>query len=572
MAFEATRVIYDVSQAILELKKLDSATKKTGNNTKKNLEKGADGLKNLEKAADKLSPKLSKTAGAFTRLAAAVGPAGIALGAVGTAFGVMAVSLLNIPDLLIRSTDEFKKLTEEIYRNLDAQNRLSDIRGSVLGRSIRDRRDELDSRKSALTQKAIQIQAAQEVGKGRVDAAKDAFKRIEAELKKSVDRQKSIQDKLKEGQDQAKIDAITSGKTEGGAVVDLSAAAKNAAFKGDLDLAQKLTDEAAERAAELGNHVFYTNQIQSAQNTINSALQNQSKEEDKKQAAFKNQLKDLQKIIAQEEKRLAILKKQKSAIEREKSNIETIGADLNVAQRGTQDAAKADEAVRTTDAFVEAMKEIIAAPKGGFEVAGQLAALPKDLLLRGAEETTGQITGVGQLTDRLIAAIKEFAADPTVDTSDKLQETAIEVDKLLSSLRRASSGRSFGGAVQPEVDRLQEILKEVFKSAPKVGTLAADAGISPDKNIREQAKIIGEEVGARLEKALSRPTTPQAIKQGTPAPNQGAALPVPGGSGIATVNVNATVKGGIIDAETTRTITDLIRKEMRKLTTEANIA
>jgi hypothetical protein len=143
MANLTTKIIYDVSDAIKNLKKLDKQAKKTGDSTEDAFDGGADSLKDFEGALTKVNPKLGGFASNLTKIAGAAGPMGVAVGAAAAAGVALVGAFAPLPDIMRDNVAMMQLFADQSQSILDQQNRISSIQDAQRSRFFRDLKDQV---------------------------------------------------------------------------------------------------------------------------------------------------------------------------------------------------------------------------------------------------------------------------------------------------------------------------------------------------------------------------------------------------------------------------------------------
>lgn len=565
---EVTKILYDVTDAIEKLRKLDKETKKTGKNSQKSFDKLGDKIDGFAGQLGKVDGRLGNLVGSFGKVARVAGPAGVAIGVVGAAAAGLAASIINVPELLRDATAELERFVRTRERARQGRDVTADLESSRTFAQLQQRDFELRARRSQITQRQVANAAEQEIARTRLQAATDSFKKIEAALKASVDRRKSILDDLKEDEAAGIVGEETQGKAAGRGTVDLIARAEQEALQGNTVLAKELLDAAKERAKELGNHVFFTSKIADAEAQIKAQLEEQVESEDDQIAKLKEQLKLALQIKEARAADLQGLQTEQAGLTRDKALLESRANDINRAKELDNASTQAVKGLTDMDTAAriaaENLKKILSPTAGETATAttDRLQALaPGGRTQRDVLDNSRVLRDIAQQVNRAVQTIATSGDRAAVDQAIALLNRAAD---RTDALRDSQPGRVLSTQNETNLQRIETAIEQGFRAGRGRAQLnlgSRDTGLTDPQEI---GRAIGERAGQDLKNVLES-RLPDA-----PEPNQGAtARPVE-----STINVTANVRGGIIDAETTRTITDLIRKELRKQTTEraSNIA
>lgn len=567
---ETTEIIYDVSQAVGELKKLGNEAEKTGKQTERGLIQGGRGLDSLGGRLGGLNRTAGSTLSSLRNLSAAAGPAGVALAGIGTAIaGIVAVAF-DLPQIFKDSAKEVQDFIRATDGIRDARDRLSNLQDAAARRDIEERSRDLNLRQASLNEQQIEIQKNEVIAKDRIESAKESFRAIERELQASVNRRKSIEDQLREGEIEARVSEAGAGTTQERSVVNLAAAAENAALEGNLELARALTEEARRRSDELGNHVFFTQRIEQAEQAIRDNLEEQVGQERRRESSLQSKLAESQQEITDLQKQIDALEEQRRSNENERRQIRADRRRLRVERAEQRDIEVFGDSLREGRAALDNLNASVNRSTTGLENFGDAASILLGALTAPVQ-TQEAVSELGAIKSDLREFLQRTSQTGiTPETAREANELRIRALQTIREQRANLGGDFSSGLIDQFVEPIQTGINQLTRLSGATER-AVDAGLDRDQSIKDASDNL-ENASSNLNRAASgiqgRPANrlPQ-----TSQPQQGLNAPAPNQTS-STINVNATVRGGIIDAETTRTITDLIRTEIRKQTTEANIA
>ena len=579
MSDVVTKILYDVTQAVTQLDKLNKKVEKSEKKAKKAFD--TKSINNYDKRLKKLAYTLGGTDFTAKGLFITLGGSAAVLGAAAGAVGALVAQMIDLDGIMkdsIKSIEGFNEATDTIQDMREALSTLGDV---AVNRDIRlaQRAVKLDQAENARQQNLVE--QARDLARKRLDIVKDELDRRDDLLSKSLKKEEDLRKRLERRTTEDPA-AGFSGPV-GKKALDLGAAARQAAFAGDLDKAEALEDAAREAGEEAGNHALFLRDQSATHDAINAAIERELSKQEQQSAKYADQVDEAQAVaqqldavIERENERLVVLRQQS----RELGAQQKI---LRVGAREAKEQQQADTGARTFEnnardfsnnvknggeTFKETVKGAASEFKRFFsgevqrrefladsERAGASAANIEKILgrvTRGEGVTAADLEGLrgdfGNLTN-IIAKLQFARSENRLTTSQ---------DRLLSRLERlqeSALGALEGASQFRDVRGDQDFIKVGIEgfTADEIRGLR-DAMIENTKALREPSK------GTKATAALD-----QAAATSTGAPQQLAA------SGPATVNVNATVKGGLIDGETAREITTLIRKELRKQTTQ-NVA
>jgi hypothetical protein len=555
-----TRIIYDVTEAIANLKKLDRQTGKTGKKTKDDFDKGSKGLKQFNDTLGKISPRAGDAAKAITNLGTKMGPLAGGLAIVGAAVAGVIAELVPYNDLMRdarKSTEEFIRTSKQASeaRNLAAQIQSAGTFAQLEGKSLEARAE-----RSRITQNQIQVAGEIESSRARLREV-DKFNRdVESKLRASIARQREIKAELGDSSGRDAISQATRGTTAGRGVLNLADRAQQEALKGNTKLAKELTEEARSRAAELGNHVLFINRIEQAEGQIKAQLQEQLKEQEAIEKSERKRLDNLKKIKEQETGRLEGLQGRQADLTRRKANLESVENDINRAKELDNAATKATTALNNWTQSLAASKkaiDVVANPDPRTQKAifqDRVKALtPGGKTQR---DVLGENRAITQLGQNIAALRDQLERDPS-SAADVATGVGRQLD-LLSALRESAQGRALSPAAQNRSVDAERAAKELLEAA-KAQRDSVEAGKGRTGTPQEIEKAVSAGAEEGLKRALSREIGRTELPDvARPSVNAGAST----GGGGGTVNVN--IQGGMLDDETMRQIEERIKRMLRE--------
>jgi hypothetical protein len=572
---EKTKVLYDVNDAIKELERLNKKVEESGDKANDSFEKGGDGANVFGKAVGRLSGPVKAAGTAIkTAVTSLASLPGVALVAVGAMAAVVA-QFIDFDGILkdsIRSIEGFNEATDTIQQTKDAFSSLGD---AAVNRDLRlaQRAVKLDQAENARAQNAVERERNR--AKQFLDITKDELSRREGLLKASIKKEQSLRDRLA---DRKTTDAAAGfGGPVGKRALDLGAAARRAAFDGDIDKAEAL-EEAAKRAAEeAGNHNLYLRDQQSTRNAINNSLERQIAKEDQTGKKLQEQVDEAQtvadaldELIDKDNQRLIVLRQQSRELGAQQKLLRTATREATETQSADQAARDFENNARDfNNAMVngnQSLKENVLSfgseLKGFFSNNAQRLGFIKDVgagaagageiervlakVARGGRVTPAEIEGIKEPVNRLTDAVAklQFAREEGRLTSGT-EKTLERMENLLGSVQGAIEAAADFRAVRGDDQAIVEGTR---------GPTGDDMRALRD-SILELNRTIG-----------GQPTRAHAAAINDQTQSVGAATPTT--QGPSNVTVNANVKGGMIDEVVTKKITDIIRRELRKQTTK----
>lgn len=569
---EKTKVLYDVNDAIKELERLNKKVEEAGDKANESFEKGGDGAGLFGKAMERLSGPVSKAGGAIkTAVTSMASLPGVALAAAAAVAAVVA-QFIDFDGILkdsIKSIEAFDEATDTIQRTKDAFSSLGD---AAVNRDLRlaQRAVKLDQAENARAQNAIERERNR--AKEFLEITKDELSRREGLLKASIKREESLRDRLTKRT--ASDAAAGFGGPVGKRALDLGAAARRAAFEGDIDKAEAL-EEAAKRAAEeAGNHNLYLRDQQSTRNAINNSLERQIAKEDQTGKNLQAQVDEakqvadaLDQLIDKDNKRLETLRQQSRELGAQQKLLRTAAREATETQTADQAARDFENNARDFNMAMrdggQSLREIVlgfgSEVKQFFSNEGQRQEFLQD--------TRTGAQGAAEI-QRILGRV---ARGETVTPADLegIREGANKLTDVVAKLQSERGQGRLSSIQQKTLERMEALLESATGAIEAGADFRAVRG--DDQAIVEGTRgPTGDDMRAlrdsilKLNDSLSQPSrgaSPLIEKQ---SQSVGASQPVQ--AAASNVTVNANVKGGLIDEEVTKKITDIIRRELRKQT------
>lgn len=537
---EKTKVLYDVSQAVKELDKLDRKVTKSGKTAEQSLKKGGEGVSRFGDLASKVNPKVSALTAKIRGLAASAGPAGVAVAAIGGSAAVAAVAFTDLGGALRNADDTLGRFNEKAARSraiLDAISSTQDARRNVA----------FEDAKDAIVAQRGQIVALQNANDIRKEAAakalsieRDKLSRLQsafdAAARKTLSAEQRLADKRAELQGSGNE---FGGQAKGRQVGSLTAKARQEAQKGNVDTAEALIERAKQLSAELGNHVFFTNQIDQANSSVLKALERDVTESKKKESALKQQASEQEQIVQGVE----------SILGKENSRTRELARQLKLLGQQTAELSRQRKFERRLQAVDQGGRELDEAQAGlRGEISSQLneSDFRKGInvltnLVKGVTDvrnlsTSGEDAAVfsdleNKITSALKVALKDNITPADVEQVGTLTN---EAAKALADVKIGLDDGTLNKFGQQFADRSQPIVDALTKFVNAGGNLGATG--------------LNESIPSA-----------QARLRGQADSNQASASRIQ-----SQITVNANVKGGAFDNDTLKQLTDTIRREVRK--------
>lgn len=570
---EKTKVLYDVNDAIKELDRLNTKVDEAGNKANQSFEKGGRGATLFGKAVDRLRGPVKAAAGTVrTAVGAIASLPGVAVAA---AAGIAAVvaQFIDFDGILrdsIKSIEAFNRATDTIQGTKDVFSSLGD---AAINRDIRFASRAVRLEQAENARQEVAIKQAQDLSERRLDIVRDELDRRERLLDASLSKEQSLRDRL--ARRQTRDAAADFGGPAGKRALDLGAAARRAAFEGDIDRAEELERAAKRAAEEAGNHNLFLRDQRSTRESINRSLEKQIQDQEKQTSTYAEQVEEaagledaLEAALEKDERRLEVLRLQRRELRAQSKLLRVAGREATETQQADQAARDFENNARDFNNALrnggQSLGEIV---KGfGSEVKRFFSNERQrqrflNLTRRGAEGAVG--------IERVLGRVNR--GEPvTAEDLEGLRESFNVLTDVVAQLQVARGEDRLSTIQERTLQRLENLLES--------GQGAIQAG-ADFREVRGEDRVIAEGTRGpsaddyralrdsilKLNDSIAEPSrstqaiNAQARSTGAPPPTQAAA---------SNVTVNATVKGGMIDEEVTRKITEIIRRELRKQTTQ----
>lgn len=580
MVDKKTKVLYDVSGAIKELEKLNKKVDESGDKANESFEKGGEGASKFDDVLKQLPPGLSSAAGQAKNLLTAIGPAGLVFGA--AAAGVLSVTanLLDLKTVLRDTTERYKGLLRAFNAIRQTREDISTFGDVAAQRDLElaQRAVRLDKADLAAAQNLVEIE--RDAAKQRLSVVRNEIRDRERIVSSGIKREEDLRKRLA---DRNRTNAADDPRFQGpGRVTRLAAAASQAAFEGNVDLAESLLDAAKAQSAELGNHAFFLRAIESANNNINRELekqiQTQAKTNQQNQQGI-DRLKELEDALAGDlkanEEKLKLILRQNRELSRQVRLIRDAALEqrnqeqADTAARGVQAGALGvtqffRQGTSSFENFNRTIDDVQQAITGGVRDQQAVDAFQANLIK--------ELKGITQLAARVNRGENVTAADFGEQT-----RSFKRISRLLEILNQAEAEDRVNESRAKDLERLNEVfgaIRQLFTEGAAFRRVRGDDTAIREGTsgpTRDDMRALRDSI-LQLKGSLDQPTragaaippSNQTTSQGAPNATTGAVA--------SNITVNANVKGGIIDAETTREITRIIRQELRKQTSAAPVA
>jgi len=545
MPREKTEVLYDVSQAEKQLKKLDKSVVKSGKTAKKSFSgEAAGGLQKFGGTISKVSPKLG---GMVSKLGGLAGSGGLIAGGFAVAGGAILATIANVVDLagalenIDARLDVINQTAERTLKLRDAASALGD---AAENRGIVEARRNLKLEKASVIRRQNEVEAARDAAKEEVFVRKAAFAEVDQAFKASVrirqSAEQKLQDKLKERTIAGALGQF-GGQPKGRQVGSLTAKAESEARKGNIDTAEALIAKAQELSGELGNHVFFTNQIEKAQGAVVRALEKDVKNAKTKEGALAQEREQLQGRVKDSEAFAVSLDKELKLILRQNRALGAATTLIKERALIAKDFQAQQEGARRVETGVRQITDITG-DIGGQAFVGQLRDQFGNAFTAVVKEFGSKLGTIGegrQSIDAILGSIggslSEAFEDGVLTPAEiqKIQENAAGVSDALSFLEKDLASGAISGALKQDVERILSLFRGI-ENLGVGGEKFVTGGGGFDTPISETGAV-----GTRQEREQE---VVRRVSQ----------------------EINVNIEGGLIDETTIEQLVDIIRREVRK--------
>jgi len=534
---KATKVLYDVSQAIKELTKLDKKVKASGSKAKKGFEEGASGASKYERALAKINPKAADMLSKASKMKVAIGGVGVAFGvATGAVVGATAAFLdfnnslrdgeAAIGDWIAAARD-IRQSFDNISAGEDAE-RAFEFLGAK--EAIAERRLQLTQLQVANDARAASASEAVATEKSKLSGIESALK---ASHRRTLDAEKRLADKRTE---LAGSSNEFGNESKGRQVVSLSSKAGQLANAGRVDEAEAMIEKAKALSEELGNHAFFTDKIDRANGAVVRALEKNVKTSKAEESTLQKQLSEQKNLVAAADERLQKEIATKKELANQLKVLGAISGKMAVQRKLEKQLTRTDEGARAvtseqsgikneitnvanTSGFVEGLKVLGNAMKrislkSGFgsgqdiDDARDLQGRVLDTAARGASaQTPAELKAVELELAGLKEEIARFRSE--VKTGERNSAALRPLDKLAGVLNglRGLGEKGFGSGNLGAVGH-NETIQAAQTRQRDAADIAQDEVKALQQNITYNVKIEGgmidEKTIAELEKRLTR--------------------------------------------------------------------
>ena len=595
MPQQKTEVIYDVDGATQELKKLDKKVRKSGDTAQKSFIDAEKATDQFTGGLGRLSPAAGKATSALSSLGVIGGVAAAGFAAAGLAAVKFAADMFNLPGLIKDTNAELQALKEGNRVAQDFEDAGSAVADAQADFFFTQKREQLAFFQSSLVERQNDLESARVTALEELAIQRAKFAGIERAAQKAFDKQKTLEERLKQRRQDRETAALTTGVRPEAAVGRLTQAAARAAQSGDIDRAEELVSKAEDLSAELGNHAFFANQIKSANNAIDRALQQQVRAAQRASSVQKTRVSSEKDQLAAASERVKTLQQEINQLRASQRLVRPQLRETGIAATQERRAQAGEQAARD---LTRAREEIRQLEQAGFTLGDEFRALGRgilDVFSRSGPEAEKLGKELFNIVGQASIARNVFEGTP-----QGLIRAAEDARVLQREITRIRADPNFPAELADIGERVDSLLETTQRAVERAGVGAGRAGIGPGEEItagrdrvRQQANVAklqlliteeergfadnANESADALERKLAAARAlesltgqqflaPEAAPGARVADGQAAG---PGTSDIAAarqteINLNVDITGGVFDGQTLRQLTPVIRREVRK--------
>ena len=591
MADIVTKVLYDITSAIASLNKLNTKLKDTEDANEDAFGSGNSGkINKFDKVLDKIPGTAGKAARGVAKVGASFGAVAAGAAVAAAAIGSVIAQFVDLPGLTKDSIASLKAFEEATKGFQDVEDVISATGDAIINRDVElaKRAIKLDQERNAREQNLVSD--ARSAADQRLDALKSELDQREARVKQAVDREQDLRKKLEERtrQDPAAGFSGPIGKK----ALDLGAAARQAAFDGDIEKAEALEKAAKEAGEAAGNHNLFLRDQATTRDAINNKLKKEISAQAEVTSAEQQALDLTQNRVNATEQEIKLLKERQRLLTNESRELGAQQKRARVEGREAKETQDADQAARD---FRTASKNLSNEVKNGVRSLKEDFIDSGRLLLKAATSiqernaATDFVQRGAGASARIENVIGRASRDEAV-TGEEVQALGADLKALaqvVGALKVANAeGRTPGR--EQDIARLDAILQSglaAFQASAdfnqvrgnQANIVEGSAGPT-DADLqaaRQRVLGLGEASNtatdglAKFAAQLARTQIPGAPAQAAVAAATVKATPVvpPSGQGSSQfpINVNADVKG-VLTREVITEIVEKVERELRKKT------
>jgi len=591
MATVVTKVVYAVKDAIKNLKKLDKKVQESEKEASTGFGEAGESSEAFNSILGKLPGPISKIASGLGKVTSAAGAMAAGIGAAGIAIAAVAVQFVDLPKLLRDSAEGMNAFATAADRLLQARELASEISDSAIRADLKRQKEAFRNQDAVLDIERAALQTKKNLLTDEVSAAKKASRERTKAVRDSVKTREQLERQLS-----SRLAARKSGQFAG-QPADIQSAnlldvARQEAAKGNIDTAEDLVDEAKSLSSELKNQSFALSDMEATNQAIDSALKRQIQSAKKSEASAKRRLATQQAITDSVTSEVKLLTDRDRQITAEKTLLTGQRKQVKEATTTFNESTQLDTAARAVQSAATVLnRELVDGSRSLKEnIIDSISQLKSNLKKGGvADAAQGQLeVGLKALVElqRILASgtadVSELGA-AIADLAPKVQiaRGALETVKARGEIEGIDVDLSFFDRFTTQVNNLGQAIILANKGGAAGDTRVGIEGLGEQfdqfnrrigasvAEVTPKVQGLGEQAAAAatsLERVANLASPATAAPGAVTAVAAPSALAAPSAPQQIELTLNVTVEGGIISREVMEQVTDIINREVRKLT------
>lgn len=579
MADNVTKVEYDVKDAVKGLQELDSKLDESAKKADQAFGRMEDASDDVDKNFDSLGEAVSLFSFKVNQILDIMSRVGPVIAGVAQNLAVQTFGWESAADQ-----------AEDYQRKIEAVNEVLQQFDSLENAAINSRfQKAIEELRLAQSERGVrqgEISEESAILQGKLREQQQYYNELNQIARQSANERQSLEQRLArltaDAQDKQIIKS-TEGFSPGARVNQLLEAADKLSKTGEFDRAERILQE-AERVA--GDNAFNQRAVSQAMQSLIADVGAAAQAAAEKEKIDKQSAASAQSQVSATRDRIQALREEAAGIqhtnklEKERQRQLQIGLQAEKRRQTRQESGReAETNIQALQSEIEGATTKLEALKNAF------SATFSDFLIP-TEELQQQAAAIELLDQRARSLAQTLGQDATIGDVEGEQQ---RIQQFIAALEELKGVDRLGETFAPDIERLDDIaerIKAIIDAAEKARSAGADSNdrlIDPSVNesavdVSTQTNAVAQDIeraakGAQLLEQHFRNAAQEAAKikigpisSGLPgqADGPGQAVPATPTQTQQTINVNASVKGGIIDGEVVREITAIIQRELRK--------
>lgn len=582
-----TQVIYDVSNALDELDRLNAKVKELEGQVSQNFRKAGNASSDFEKKLGVLSPRITSLLGDFQTLSAGISFAGVsavgAFAAVGVAAAAVGARLIDLPELTKDAQSQFDAFMDSVNSRLELLKSGQGIADAFELEKFNSRIEDIRDTQAGIQDQQAAIGREKEGLQDRLAANTAYYNQLNALAKSSAQQRKQLEDSLASRQEKQFLRGIDKLPVEF-QLKKLADEISKRRQSGDLEGAGRLLDR-AQGIQDSSGSPFQARQLAEEEQKLQEALAKKAAAIKKTEDASKSNASTIRAENDAIKEQIGLLAKQSAELSRVRKELQAESKRVGLAKDAKEEDILTRQTAQERAAALAQFNALEFKQQGGIEKGLNNITLTNEKIF-GGKDVRGQMEELVRATELYKKAKAEFAKNTPAgdvagnafindlakiseglevraDKADGLEfyrqglKEAIELTKQLNAadIRRGGTERGFNQEITEDAPR--ETADEAGKTAEELSKSATGAKNMGDA--LDKAKATLQEI-QRLRPDFSAPTLPQAPRA---TPGQAAPTAAPA-TKTENINVSMDVKANVIDEQLINQITDKVRRALRR--------